>query len=300
MQALETLPDIAKNRTETANYSLQWVGMEDIAVPISIDVIDGNKQVVSAKANVYVSLDDAAEKGIHMSRLHAILNRLATNACNKNMLDVLLEDMVASQVGISRSAKIDLTFDFLLPKSSLLSNEVGFQTYPIEVNGELVDGHYDYALKITVPYSSTCPCSAALSRQLLAKAIDKDFTAPRIDKQALLSWAQTTSVATPHSQRSYAYLELSLSNHAWPALPPLIMQIENTLGTPVQTMVKRSDEQEFARLNADNLMFCEDSARKLKAMLEQAAWVKDYWFKVEHQESLHAHNAVVIDQKYSK
>ena len=300
MQALETLPDIAKNRTETAIYSLQWVGMEDIAVPISIDVTDDDKQVVSAKANVYVSLDDAAEKGIHMSRLHAILNRLATNACNKNTLDVLLEDMVASQVGISRSAKIDLTFDLLLPKSSLLSNEVGFQTYPIEINGEFVDGHYHYVLKITVPYSSTCPCSAALSRQLLAKAIDKDFTAPRIDKQALLSWAQTMSVATPHSQRSYAYLELSLSNHAWPALPPLIMQIENTLGTPVQTMVKRSDEQEFARLNADNLMFCEDSARKLKAMLEQAAWVKDYWFKVEHQESLHAHNAVVIDQKYSK
>lgn len=25
--------------------------------------------------------------------------------------------------------------------------------------------------------------------------------------------------------------------------------------------------------------------------------VTDYWFKVEHQESLHAHNAVVIDQK---
>jgi GTP cyclohydrolase I len=25
--------------------------------------------------------------------------------------------------------------------------------------------------------------------------------------------------------------------------------------------------------------------------------ITDYWFKVEHQESLHAHNAVVIDQK---
>jgi len=77
------------------------------------------------------------------------------------------------------------------------------------------------------------------------------------------------------------------------------MQLEETIGTPVQTMVKRSDEQEFARLNADNLIFCEDAARKLKAMLEKSGWVKDYWFKVEHQESLHAHNAVVIDQKYS-
>ena len=289
MQALKTLPDIARNRSETASYTLQWVGMEDIAVPITLDVNDGKQQTISAKVNVYVSLDDAAEKGIHMSRLHAILNRLDTNICSKNELDLLLENMVSSQAGISQSAKIDL-----------LSNETGFQTYRIEINGQLLSGKFDYGLKITVPYSSTCPCSAALSRQLFANAIDNEFSSPRIDKQALLPWAHTTTIATPHSQRSYAYLELSLGNHDWPALPSLIMQIEETIGTPVQTMVKRSDEQEFARLNADNLMFCEDAARKIKTMLEQLVWIKDYWFKVEHQESLHAHNAVVIDQKYNK
>ena len=297
MQALKTLPDIAKNRTETASYTLQWVGMEDIAIPITLAMNDEKQQTISAKGNVYVSLDDAAEKGIHMSRLHAILNRLESNACSKNELDLILANMVSSQSGISQSAKIDLAFDLLLPKPSLLSNEMGFQTYRVEINGQLLSGQYDYGLKITVPYSSTCPCSAALSRQLFANAIDNDFSASRIDKQALLTWAHTMTVATPHSQRSYAYLELSLGNHGWPALPSLIMQIEKTIGTPVQTMVKRSDEQEFARLNADNLMFCEDAARKMKAMLEQEEWIKDYWFKVEHQESLHAHNAVVIDRK---
>lgn len=72
------------------------------------------------------------------------------------------------------------------------------------------------------------------------------------------------------------------------------------IGTPLQTLVRRSDEQEFARLNADNLMFCEDAARKIKATLEQSEWILDYWFKVEHQESLNAHNAVVVDQKRKK
>ncbi len=299
MQALKILPDITKSRTETENYTLQWVGMEGIAVPLILDIDDGKQQVVSAKANVYVSLDDAAEKGIHMSRLHAILNGLSIQVCNKDELDLLLENLVTSQAGVSQSAKIDLVFDLLLPKTSLLSNEMGYQTYRIEINGQWLNGIYDYGLKITVPYSSTCPCSAALSRQLFANAIDDEFSAPNIDKQALLSWAHRTTIATPHSQRSYAYLNLSLHNHPWPLLPSLIMQIEETIGTPVQTMVKRSDEQEFARLNAENLMFCEDAARKIKAMLEQSTWVKDYWFKVDHQESLHAHNAVVIDQKYN-
>jgi GTP cyclohydrolase I len=84
----------------------------------------------------------------------------------------------------------------------------------------------------------------------------------------------------------------------WPDLPSVIFQLEETIGTPVQTAVKRSDEQEFAKLNANNLMFCEDAARRIKKHLEQMSAVTDYWFKVEHQESLHAHNAVVHDQKF--
>jgi GTP cyclohydrolase I len=298
MQKIKALPDIAKTCTETANYTLQWVGMEDIAVPLTLTVGDGKQQSVAAKANVYVSLNDANKKGIHMSRLHALLNELATQLCEKDGLNLLLDNMVASQAGISQSAKLNLAFDLLLPKSSLLSHETGFQTYRIEINGQRVNDKYDYGLNLVVPYSSTCPCSAALSRQLFADAIDSEFSSPSIDKQELLAWANRMTVATPHSQRSYAYLKLSLGNQHWPSLPSLVAQIEEAIGTPVQTMVKRTDEQEFARLNADNLMFCEDAARNIKAMLEQSSWIKDYWFKVEHQESLHAHNAVVVDQKY--
>jgi len=116
----------------------------------------------------------------------------------------------------------------------------------------------------------------------------------------LLHWIQSQagSVATPHSQRSYAYIRLSLADNNWPEIAPLLFQFEDIIGTPVQTAVKRVDEQEFAKLNAENLMFCEDVARRIKLALEQMLFVHDYWFKVEHQESLHAHNAVVIDQKH--
>ena len=112
--------------------------------------------------------------------------------------------------------------------------------------------------------------------------------------------SQAGSIATPHSQRSYAHIKLSLGSSCWPDFPTLIFQLEEFIGTPVQTAVKRRDEQEFARLNAENLMFCEDAARKIKFALEKMSFVKDYWFKVEHQESLHAHNAVVIDYKLKK
>nr|WP_010130926.1 GTP cyclohydrolase FolE2 [Microbulbifer agarilyticus] len=298
MQLPESLPDIAKTQIENSNNALRWVGMEDIAIPLLMETADARPQAVSAKANVYVSLDDPSVKGIHMSRLHALLNRLSTVTCDRKALNTVLKEMVESQAGISKSAKISLSFDLTLPKGSLLSDESGYQSYPIEISGESLNGEISYGLKIAVPYSSTCPCSAALARQLYANALDAAFPTDTVDKQALLRWALANTVATPHSQRSYAYLALTIGDNPWPPLASLVQQTEETIGTPVQTMVKRRDEQEFARLNGDNLMFCEDAARRIKGMLENADWVKDYWFKVEHQESLHAHNAVVIDQKY--
>ncbi len=44
-------------------------------------------------------------------------------------------------------------------------------------------------------------------------------------------------------------------------------------------------------------MFCEDAARHIKQALNTLPDIQDFWFKVEHQESLHAHNAVAIATK---
>ena len=65
----------------------------------------------------------------------------------------------------------------------------------------------------------------------------------------------------------------------------------------MQTAVKREDEQEFARLNGQNLMFCEDAGRKLKNGLAEDIRVEDFWVRVEHHESLHVHNAVSVFTK---
>ncbi|MEQ9002940.1 MAG: GTP cyclohydrolase, FolE2/MptA family, partial [Pseudomonadales bacterium] len=53
----------------------------------------------------------------------------------------------------------------------------------------------------------------------------------------------------------------------------------------------------FARLNGQNLMFCEDAARKLQKALNADERVADFWVRIEHHESLHAHNAVAIVTK---
>jgi len=294
---MRALPDVTSNVDADNPSTLRWVGMDQIAVPLSINVGQGGVQSIAAKANVYISLDKPEAKGIHMSRLHLLINKLPQQECHGESLEQLLDEMIESQGGIGQSARIELSFDVLLKKGALLSQESGFQSYPVQIKAEKVASQFNCELTVKIPYSSTCPCSASLARQLYADAIEQQFPGATIDKSELSAWMQSPagSVATPHSQRSYAFVRMFLENQSWPELQSLIFQLEEVIGTPVQTAVKRSDEQEFARLNAENLMFCEDAARRIKLALEQMAFVKSYWFKVEHQESLHAHNAVVID-----
>jgi len=57
----------------------------------------------------------------------------------------------------------------------------------------------------------------------------------------------------------------------------------------VQTAVKRADEQAFAALNGQNLMFVEDAARRIEAALGEYTRPSVH---VRHLESLHPHDAV--------
>ncbi len=67
----------------------------------------------------------------------------------------------------------------------------------------------------------------------------------------------------------------------------LIDIVEEALQTAVQGAVKREDEQEFAlHVNGQNLMFCEDAARRVKAALEEKTDVFDYVAEFSHVESI--------------
>ena len=158
-----------------------------------------------------------------------------------------------------------------------------------------VDIGVSIELQVEVVYSSTCPCSAALARQLIQQRFAWDFPDQQVDYSSVLDWLGSTQgiVATPHSQRSTATLQLRLAPGCveLPVLA-LIDSAEQALGTPVQTAVKRADEQAFALANGQNLMFCEDAARRLHRTLRQLPQASAFRLKVVHAESLHAHDAV--------
>ena len=288
MNAL-TLPDIAAQSSQQA-IALEWVGMCGIASPVLI-----NGQRLSAKIDAGVNLVDATARGIHMSRLYLALDQLETENLTPALLRQLLQCFLDSHEGLSNKAYVRIQSDVLLKRPALVSPLAGWKSYPTSIEASLKNGMFHVELKILVSYSSTCPCSAALARQLIQRQFIDDFANTSLQHADVLAWLGSSKgiVATPHSQRSAAHLTIRLE-HQFPQLPleTIINNAEGALGTAVQTAVKRADEQAFALANGQNLMFCEDAARRLNTVLQKSSGVEAFKLKVVHAESLHSHDAV--------
>ncbi|MGJ7904713.1 GTP cyclohydrolase FolE2 [Lysobacter sp. 1R34A] len=290
------LPDVAFDAAAAAR-PLDWVGMSNIALPLRIAAADGSPIQVAASVDVSVNLRDADARGIHMSRMYLHLqNAFASETVTPAGLRRVLQSLVDGQGGISSAARLVLRYEQLLLRPALASHNAGWKRYPVEIDARLLDGHLHLGLRFAVEYSSTCPASAALSRQLNAQRFADDFAAAHPLSTAVVSdWlaSERGLAATPHAQRSRADVRVEL-RPAFDEVPlvALIDAIEQALGTPVQTAVKREDEQAFARLNAENLMFCEDAARRVAAVLSRDKRIETFDAQIAHFESLHAHDAV--------
>ncbi|RJG37879.1 GTP cyclohydrolase FolE2 [Motilimonas pumila] len=296
-----SMPDIANSASAQKEGMLDWVGMSQIELPLMVSSDAQAAIQVSAKAEAFVNLKDPKAKGIHMSRLYLLLDQLSIEGeVTLESLKQLLADFLSSHEDLSNQAFIKLAFDYNLRRKSLISGKKGWKAYQVVLSAKQVDDQFNLELEVNVPYSSTCPCSAALARQLIQQAFSEQFTQEAVSAEEVKQWLGTTQgiVATPHSQRSNAQVKVKLAA-ANPNLPiiGLIDAIEGALQTPVQAAVKREDEQEFARLNGQNLMFCEDAARRLQHSLSSATAFDDFWVRVNHYESLHAHDAVAVTTK---
>ncbi len=302
------LPDVAADTAALAR-PLDWVGMQRIALPLRIRTDDGEPLQVAAMVDVAVDLRDPNARGIHMSRLYLRLqDAFSSEAVTAAGLRRVLQDCIDSQDGLSTRARLTLRYQHLLLRPALASDHAGWRAYPVEIQASLCAGQMSLVLAFVVEYSSTCPASAALSRQLNADRFAADFAVARpLSTAVVRDWlaSERGLAATPHAQRSRAEVRIELRAPAQgpieagqietgpDALPliGLIDAVEAALGTPVQTAVKREDEQAFAQRNAANLMFCEDAARRVAAVLTQDDRIMKFDVEVAHLESLHAHDA---------
>jgi GTP cyclohydrolase IB len=296
------MPDVANEVKPAVAGVLEWVGMGDMEMPVSVSDANGRVVTSGARVNAFVNLKRPDVRGIHMSRLYLHVDRhLSAEAITPQSIRHILKDFLDSHADLSDKAKLSIHFDYMVRRPALVTDNSGWKSYPVRISGIMDKNQFSLELGLDAAYSSTCPCSAALARQLIQEQFGKDFSPENnLDYQQVMSWlgSEQGIMATPHSQRSIAEVKVKLSSDfvQFPLIE-LIDTIENALKTPVQAAVKREDEQAFARLNGQNLMFCEDAARRLQSALNTDTRIQDFWVQASHFESLHPHNAVAVASK---
>lgn len=298
------IPDVAKHTTDL-RIPLDEVGMNEVFVPIKVQT---SQQLweIGARARISIDLIKPEARGIHMSRLYLLSHKLLSKApISHQLISEILTSFIQSQDGLCEKAYLNLKFELPLLRKALISDFSGWKSYPITICSSAQvcpkTGQEDIVITTTceVDYSSTCPCSAALSRRHIRdkflqkykdqSSMNPDQVAEILDSEELY--------ATPHGQRSRAFVTLNIHQNSSLSLEDFINTIENALTTPTQTAVKRVDEQQFAVLSGQNVMFAEDAARKIASALNQEKDVCDFHLSVHHYESLHSHDAFAKTSK---
>lgn len=298
-EPLSPMPDVAAD--PRLGGALAWVGMEGISTPVNIAIPGSAPQPVIATVDAFVNLIRGDQRGIHMSRMYRLIDEHLSDApLDAKVLERLLHAFLVSQDGLADHARVCLRFDQPLRRKALRSHHYGWRIYPITIEATLSKSGFDVSVATDITYSSTCPASAALTRQVIQAQFAAQFPSPApIPRDAALDWLghEQGIPATPHAQRSVAHVWIRLrQGRPWDTTA-LIDRIEASLGTPVQTVVKREDEQAFALANGRNLMFCEDAARRIQRTLNLDDDIADFHIRVVHHESLHPHNAVAHARK---
>lgn len=283
------MPDVASSSSSIINSRIEWVGMNEVVLPMFF-----NNEQVLVKAHVQVNVLDPSAKGIHMSRLFLALEKgLLKKEINIKNLSTIMGQLVKSQGGLSHAARLHLKWNQPIRRKALLSNNYGWKDYPLSLTFIKTADDLEVRMGFKVFYSSTCPCSAALARQLTQQAFAEKFSKGTLNFDEISNWLGAKQVASPHSQRSRADITIAFNSaDSTTDFLKYIDAIEDALKTPVQTAVKREDEQEFARLNGENLMFVEDALRRMKDALAAYGEIRRFKIKAAHFESLHQHDAV--------
>lgn len=266
------LPDIQKSEPNI-NIPIMQVGVENVEVPFKLEFKSGGFCQLNAKVSMRTSLDKDT-KGISMSRLLLTLKPYLDLPLKKKLIKQILEDM-RNNIGAESSF---MKFEFSMPiiRKSIKSVHSFPIYYKCKFEGQLSD-IFKFFQGVTIQYASYCPCSAELCNHLFENNI-KGY---------------------PHNQRSFAeiLIEGKENDSCYIWLEDIIEAVESRIITLPYPIIKREDEQEIARVAAENPMFVEDSIRIISDVLENMECIKDYIIKCSHEESIHTSEAIAINYK---
>jgi len=267
------IPDIQQTTNGFPKKPIQKVGIKGVQVPLKVLRKDGSVNQSSAEVSIYTNLTEKV-KGANMSRYRIVVEEFLIDK-NLNMREFIRKLLKETRKSLGASnAYVKVKFDYFMIKKAPVSTLKSYINYKCtveakqhEINNNKQSFHEDYYLTVQVPYTSLCPCSKHVS----------DYGA--------------------HNQRSFAEVKVKIKPNAMCWIEDIVHIVEKCASAPIINGLKRVDEAYQTEHMYENPRFVEDMVRLIaekidKKMLDKN--ISDYTVVVNHEESIHLHNAVAI------
>lgn len=253
---------------DNRGLEIDQVGVCDLRYPIV--VLDRYNERQHTIANISMSVNLPHQfKGTHMSRFLTVLNRHRGEITVRTLptvLDELKKELEAE------SAHVEVVFPYVIEKAAPVSGEKGLMDYDCSFTTESNGGKDDFLLGVSVPVTSLCPCSKAIS----------DYGA---HNQRGVVRIEIRTVKKSNGERELVWIE------------ELIEMAELSASSPVYPLLKREDERHVTMQAYDNPVFVEDIVRNVALRLNSDKRVSWYRVRVMNQESIHNHSAFAVIER---
>lgn len=250
--ARHALPDHASH-ADDRGVPIDRVGIRGIAYPIVVWDRQNRMQHTVATIDATVSLPPGV-KGTHMSRFVEVLNGVHGELSLKNLPGVLAE--VQRRLGAER-AQLDVRFPYFMAKKAPVSGSTSLLEYRAAFLASREGDRFDFTLEVSVPVTTLCPCSKAVSER------------------------------GAHNQRGVVRVRVRSPEFLW--IEDVVEAVEACASSPLWALLKREDEKWVTERAYDNPVFVEDLIREVVVALKpKADWLD---VSVENVESIHNHSA---------
>jgi len=252
------MPDI-QSSLDTRHIPIQRVGIRGVRHPMLIAGADGAVQATVANWTLTVALP-AEEKGTHMSRFVALLEKYGPMP----MTPALFRTMASDMLPLLHAERGDLmaVFPYFIKKSAPISGVQSLLDYEVQWTARAEGDQVDFELVVQVPVTSLCPCSKAIA----------EYGA--------------------HNQRSHVTVTVALDDNVH--MDRIIRLVEDEASCELWGLLKRPDEKFVTERAYNNPKFVEDLVRDVAARLRAHPGVFRFRAEAENFESIHNHSAYAV------
>ncbi|HSI85125.1 MAG: GTP cyclohydrolase FolE2 [Candidatus Methylacidiphilales bacterium] len=256
----EPLSD-TQSQADHRQLRIDKVGVRGLRYPIEVRDKALQSQNTIATFSLTVDLPHKF-KGTHMSRFVEVLNAHG-RLVHVDNLGVMLKEL--QQKLHANSAHIEMEFPYFVEKQAPVTKAQGLVDYQVKFDAEIHGSDMDITVTVTVPVTTLCPCSKAISRY------------------------------GAHNQRGYVTLSVRTLHTVW--IEDMITMIEESASAPIYSLLKRPDEKFVTEQAYDNPVFVEDLVRNVATHCNKHPDIAWYKVEAENMESIHNHAAYACIEK---